>query len=547
MEKILLVEPGYNNKYPPIGLMKISTYFKRKGDYVEFYKGKAPHSLISTMDKVMITSLFTFFFDETVETVKHYQKYIDSDCIYLGGISATLMPDKYYEKTHLKNILKGQLTDSSMLGYNDAVNIDILPLDYDILDDIDYSYGIEDNFFAYATRGCPRKCAFCAVKTLEPQFLYTNHLEKQVSYVRQVYGDKRHIMLMDNNIIYCDNLGQICDDLVELGFGKGNNSYIAPNPAEVFFKKLDRRIAQSNVTWRIIDNFIIFLKGFSKRIKKESLLEWLNKLTKDLDDSDDKQTLILNNRNEIINLVEKYRFKKKLIRFVDFNQGLDARLLTHSKMEQLAKLEIRPFRLAYDDIKETEQYKQAFELAYKYGIRHFSNYMLYNFNDRPEDLWQRAYNNILLYNEYEDIHAFSFPMKYAPIDRTDRAYIGKHWNKKYLSAINIIINVTHGVIARELDFFLRAYGHDPEEFKLILAMPNEFIKYRNFFDDNGLTESWKRCFKRLSEEEKILLLDYVSGDKKEVYKGSDDTILEYYHITKRQVETNKVDIQKYIV
>ena len=42
MENILLVEPDYNNKYPPIGLMKIATYHKNKGDYVEFYKGKAP-------------------------------------------------------------------------------------------------------------------------------------------------------------------------------------------------------------------------------------------------------------------------------------------------------------------------------------------------------------------------------------------------------------------------------------------------------------------------------------------------------------------------
>ena len=36
---ILLVEPNYKNKFPPIGLMKLATYFKSLGDHVVFYKG----------------------------------------------------------------------------------------------------------------------------------------------------------------------------------------------------------------------------------------------------------------------------------------------------------------------------------------------------------------------------------------------------------------------------------------------------------------------------------------------------------------------------
>ena len=40
MRRILLLEPNYKNKYPPIGLMKIATYHRMLGDEVVFYKGE---------------------------------------------------------------------------------------------------------------------------------------------------------------------------------------------------------------------------------------------------------------------------------------------------------------------------------------------------------------------------------------------------------------------------------------------------------------------------------------------------------------------------
>ena len=41
--RVLLVEPNYKNKYPPMGLMKISTYHKMQGDDVHFVKGINPN------------------------------------------------------------------------------------------------------------------------------------------------------------------------------------------------------------------------------------------------------------------------------------------------------------------------------------------------------------------------------------------------------------------------------------------------------------------------------------------------------------------------
>lgn len=44
--KVLLIEPNYSNKYPPIGLMKMATYFRNRGDDVVFYKGDLKQFII---------------------------------------------------------------------------------------------------------------------------------------------------------------------------------------------------------------------------------------------------------------------------------------------------------------------------------------------------------------------------------------------------------------------------------------------------------------------------------------------------------------------
>lgn len=541
MEHILLVEPDYNNKYPPIGLMKIATYYKGKGDSVEFYKGKAPFQLISKMDRIYITSIFTFFFDITVDTILHYLNYIDKSRVYIGGIAVTLMQEEFKSKTKVENILTGQLVDSYVLGYNDHINIDTLPLDYDILDDIEYDYGVIDNFFAYTTRGCPRQCDFCAVKTLEPNFEETNNIVNQITYVRNNFGDKRNLMLMDNNIFFSKKLEDICSDLLTLGFVKDQPTYIPENPAIIFYKKIERRQRAGYSTWIIVEQFILYFQKFINRIKKADTKGEVDSILSEIKQSDDQLQVLIKYKEKIIEIVEKYRTKKSLQRYVDFNQGLDARLITDDKMEVLSQLPLRPFRLAYDNIGMTDIYTKAFRIAYKWGVRHFSNYMLYNFEDTPDDLWQRAYTNIKLYNEFDDIQAFSFPMKYAPINMTDRTYVGIHWNKKYLSAMNIVLNVTKGVIAKEEDFFLRAYGNNPEEFREILSMPNEFIKFRDFFEKNGLIHAWKIRFRNLDTKERANLLQMLSGDE----NCFANDILKYYKITKRQVETKKINIEDY--
>ena len=181
--RVLLVEPNYKNKYPPMGLMKISTYHKRLGDEVQFVKG-FDHSVDKKVwDRIYITTLFTFDFDVDVKTINHYKLLVNNiDDLYVGGIMASLMPEKIIEATGIDrfHILTGLFTDTSVVGDSNDINVDELPLDYDILEQIDYKYPAGDNYFAYTTRGCPNHCSFCAVPILEPHFHVTNNIVDQI-------------------------------------------------------------------------------------------------------------------------------------------------------------------------------------------------------------------------------------------------------------------------------------------------------------------------------------------------------------------------------
>ena len=54
---ILLLEPNYKNKYPPLGLMKIATYHRMLNDKVTFYKGDMKQFVISNIVDELVLKL----------------------------------------------------------------------------------------------------------------------------------------------------------------------------------------------------------------------------------------------------------------------------------------------------------------------------------------------------------------------------------------------------------------------------------------------------------------------------------------------------------
>ena len=505
--RVLLVEPNYKNKYPPMGLMKISTYHKMLGDEVRFVKGVDPNVDAAVWDRIYITTLFTFDFSISAETILHYMRLVDDvSSLYVGGIMASLMPENIVEATGIErsHILTGLFTDTSVVGDNNDINVDQLPLDYDILEDVNYKYPAGDNYFAYTTRGCPNHCSFCAVPILEPNFHVTNNIVEQIRVIDQKYGPKQHLLLLDNNVLNTPNLESLVDDLCAAGFGRGAK-YVDPGTYNIVMM----RYHNGDRAEFLDKKMIAYLDKFKKRIKSPEKLDTFLQIVIGAEEAEDYAGYMLEHEDELSPIVEKYRSKTPKARYLDFNQGVDGRKINDDNMTQLARLAIKPLRIAFDDIKLKDTYCAAVRTAHRHGIKEISNYILFNYKDKPEDLYERLKINIELNREL-GIQIFSFPMKYSPINRTDRSYIGVNWTKKSIRAISAILQVTKGVVAAGSDFFYKAFGNTLEEYFELLAMPRELIMFRHHFEENGTTAAWKKQYQAMSDEQKKELMEFTS-------------------------------------
>lgn len=479
MADILLLEPGYSNKYPPIGLMKISYFHKYiHHDYVRFAKGELPEAFKEKKwDRVYVTTLFTFEWERTKKALEYALSVVkDPSQVYTGGILATLMPD-LIEKNFptVKNNI-GLLNRKGTLGLEHEECIDTMTLDYGILDDISdqYVYPAHDAYFTYMTRGCGMKCQFCAVQTLEPEYIPFISISESIRRIDEQFGPKKDLLLMDNNVLRSPHFDKIIDEIKALGFQKGA-TYINPKTG------------------------------------------------------------------------------KSVQRFVDFNQGLDAFLMTPHKAKRLGELALRPARIAFDHIEDTEQYKKAIRLCARSGITHMSNYLLYNGEDftgkghsyradTPEDLYERMRISMDLCEELNaeldhKVAIFSFPMRYIPLSDLKRGFLGAKWNAKYLRALQRMLIPTQGKGVSSRSFFEADFGTSQEEFVMYLAMPEEHLGWRGHFAKRkNETDSETAARKKIWDENQQYLSEWkrrflALGDTKDrfiSYIGDNNYSVERY-------------------
>ena len=250
-------------------------------------------------------------------------------------------------------------------------------------------------------------------------------------------------------------------------------------------------------------------------------------------------------------LFEKHFSHSQKPHYIDFNQGLDARLVNKKNMSKLAEINIHPLRIAFDHYEQRDIYSRAIRMAAKYGITHMSNYILYNFKDKPDEFYYRLKINIDLCEELQ-VAIYSFPMRYAPIREKEyfrnRTFIGKHWNKKFIRSIQAVINATQGKIGRGRSFFNAAFGKNINEFHDILWMPEAMIIYRNKF--KKFADEWRKSFHALSrrqftEAKKVILKGRFTND--EISQAKSPTVkrlLRFYQLEREEVD--KITLEEFL-
>lgn len=622
--KVLLIEPNYANKFPPIGLMKISTYYRNRGNWdVVFFKGDLTSFVIERIadkciaeldlidnsidwairkdrifdyiktrkretlenigvddsdfglllrgklddyknyywkgiwklepewDRVCVTTLFTFYWDITVDTINFAKQLVKKPKdLNVGGVLASIQPDQLYKATGVKPSV-GVLNKPGVFDRGDTQIIDELPLDYSILDEIDYKYPMSNAFYGYMSRGCIRHCAFCAVPTLEPIYTPYISLTDRINGIRERYGDQKDLLLMDNNVLASERFDDIINEIKACGFGRGAK-FSQPNLLDISVRNLrdgwnDR--AYIRKTQSLISEFYESLTNKEESYDVYKILDKYH--IKKLITS--KKENLLAAYEEIKPYYDKHFHAGLKQRYVDFNQGVDARLFTEEKARKLASIAIRPLRIAFDDIKTRHAYERAVRWSVAAGIKDFSNYLLYNFKDEPIDLYRRLKINVELCEEL-GVSIYSFPMKYHPLhgeNSHDRDYIGVHWNRKYIRAIQAILNSTKGKVGKGIEFFGEAFGHTEDEYFELLEMPETFILYRFFFkwldEKTGRgTEHWRtlwqHCKSKLTKDEWNEVLSTIHAN---VF--NDDTILDFADSEVRDLLRYYVDSRKDII
>src|SRR6202044_796153 len=117
-KNILLIEPSYKNKYPPLGLMKLAQYHGQNGkrDKVTFVKGEDPSVFGTAWDRIYITTLFSFEFSRIAQSIDFALKVANghADKIFVGGIAASLMPEQFVDVPRWRGVrfIKGLLAEA---------------------------------------------------------------------------------------------------------------------------------------------------------------------------------------------------------------------------------------------------------------------------------------------------------------------------------------------------------------------------------------------------------------------------------------------------
>lgn len=427
--------------YPPLGLMKLARFHKNRGDEVVFVKGCDRKIAMAAnavqekgmWDRVYITTLFTFHWDTIVETILFYKEAVGGTAgkIFVGGIMASMMPDDLFEETGIYPVT-GVIVTPKQIGLEGDVAIDTLPPDYSILDR--RQYAINNTFYAYTSRGCVNQCGWCGVPKIEPAYQEYIDIKPMIKTLREEYGDKPRLKLMDNNVLASDQLERIVDDLRVLGYGRGQLTETKRNRVVDFNQGLDASFLDD---------------------KRMGLLASLNikPMRIAFDRALERDTYV-----KALRVAKKYGVQEfsnyMLYNWKDTPRDLYERLIVNIEMnEEWGK----------------GKTGQAEAEIYSYPMRF------------------APINNELVTNANRKRDVFS-----AVVDNDRNWLKAAVWTPRFVRNIEIMKGAAHGCISPTPTLAWRTIGRTYEEFLANLYMPEELLRNRNKHEKHVYKKEPKR-------------------------------------------------------
>jgi len=202
--KLLLVQPDFpisdksknHSHFLPIGLLKIGSYHQERGDYVQLVRGHTRCGF--TPDRILITSLFTYWSKNVHDAAAFYHKAYPTAEIEIGGIYASLMPRHCKKHSPFATVRRGLYRR----GAAEKVQVD-----YSLLpEELDYQ-------IVHSSRGCTSRCAFCGTWRIEPEFSSKETIIPEIQ--------KKKLVFYDNNLLANPNIEGILKELSEIKFARG--------------------------------------------------------------------------------------------------------------------------------------------------------------------------------------------------------------------------------------------------------------------------------------------------------------------------------------
>ena len=207
-QRILLIDPAFpianksrNHKdLLPVGLLKISSYLKSMGIETKLIRLNNNDDFKNEIidfnpNFVLITSVFTYWFNEVKEAVNLSKELLPNVDVMVGGILASLVDDLQAKGIKCDYVHKGVVNGAEHM-----------PPDYSILEN-----GGEDIDFQiiHSTRGCKRNCPFCGVNKIEKHGFSVSSIEKELI-------GKKNLVFYDNNLLENPNIVQLLHELIKL-------------------------------------------------------------------------------------------------------------------------------------------------------------------------------------------------------------------------------------------------------------------------------------------------------------------------------------------